>query len=136
MTPDDVREFIRSHHHAIVATRRRDGGVQMSPVAVVCDEDGTLAISSRETAAKTHNVRRDGRAAVCVFTDRFFGEWVQAEGPAVVESLPEAMDALVRYYRVGFGEHEDWDDYRAAMTRDKRVVLRITIDRVGPNVQG
>ena len=136
MTPDDARDFIRRNHHAVLATRRRDGGVQMSPVAAVCDEDGTIIISSRETAMKTHNLRREKRGWLCALNDRFFGEWVQVEGPVTVESLPEAMEALVRYYRLGFGEHPDWEDYRAAMTRDQRVVLRMTIDRAGPTVQG
>jgi PPOX class probable F420-dependent enzyme len=100
------------------------------------DEDGSLLISTRETAMKTANVRRNPRAAVCVFQDEFFGEWVQAEGSATVESLPEAMAGLVHYYRLVAGEHPDWDDYRAAMERDRRVLIRIRIDRVGPLRQG
>ena len=136
MTPDDAREFIRHNHRTVLATRRRDGGVQMSPVAAVCDEDGTVLISSRETAVKVFNLRREPRAWLCVMNDGFFGEWVSVEGPATIESLPEAMEALVRYYRLGFGDHPDWDDYRAAMVRDQRVVIRVTIERAGPNVQG
>jgi PPOX class probable F420-dependent enzyme len=93
-------------------------------------------ISSREPAMKTHNIRRHGRAWVCVFPDRFLGEWVQAEGAASVESLPDAMEALVRYYKLVAGEHPDWDDYRRAMVREKRVLIRIQIDRVGPIHQG
>jgi PPOX class probable F420-dependent enzyme len=136
VTPDEARDFIRRNHRAILATRRNDGGVQMSPVVAVCDEDGTIVVSSRETAMKTHNLRREKRGWLCVLNDGFFGNWVEVEGPVAVESLPEAMEALVRYYRLGFGEHSDWDDYRAAMTRDRRVVLRMTIDRAGPTVQG
>ena len=136
MTPDDAREFIRHNHHTVLATRRRDGGVQMSPVAAVCDEDGTVVISSRETAVKVLNLGREPRAWLCVMNDRFFGEWVSVEGPVMIESLPEALETLVRYYRLGFGEHPDWDDYRAAMVREKRVVIRVTIERAGPNVQG
>jgi hypothetical protein len=68
--------------------------------------------------------------------DEFFGQWVQAEGEARVESLPAAMDALVRYYRLVAGEHPDWDDYRQAMQRERRVLVRIRIDRVGPTRQG
>ena len=132
MTADEVRDFTRTHHRGVLATSRRDGGTQMSPVLVGVDDDGTLMISTREGAMKTVNVRRLGRAAVCVFEDDFFGQWVQAEGAATVESVPEAMEALVRYYRLIAGEHPDWDDYRAAMVRDKRVLIRIRIDRVGP----
>jgi len=136
MTVDEVREYIRQNHHAVLATMRRDGGVQMSPVGVAVDEDGTLVISSRETAMKTLNLRRDPRGYVCVFQDRFYGPWVQAEGRVTIESLPEAMESLVRYYRLIAGEHPDWDDYRAAMERERRVLLRLHVERVGPTRQG
>jgi PPOX class probable F420-dependent enzyme len=132
LTTDEVRDFIRTHHRGVLATTRRDGAPQMSPVLVGVDDDGSLMISTRETAMKTANVRRLGRAAVCVFQDEFFGQWVQAEGAATVESMPGALDALVRYYRLLAGEHPDWPEYRAAMARDKRVLIRIRIDRVGP----
>ena len=136
MTVDEVREYIRQNHHAVLATMRRDGGVQMSPVGVAVDEDGTLVISSRETAMKTLNLRRDPRGYVCVFQDRFYGPWVQAEGRVTIESLPEAMESLVRYYRLIAGEHPDWADYRAAMERERRVLLRLHVERVGPTRQG
>src|SRR5438067_624030 len=131
MTVDEVREYIRQNHHAVLATMRRDGGVQMSPVGVAVDEDGTLVISSRETAMKTLNLRRDPRGYLCVFQDRFYGPWVQAEGRVAIESLPEAMESLVRYYRLIAGEHPDWSDYRAAMERERRVLLRLHVERVG-----
>jgi len=133
VTADEVREFMRVHHNAVLATTRRDGQPQMSPVLVGIDEDGAMIISTSERAVKTTNIRRTGRASVCAFVDGFVGEWVQAEGSATVESLPEAMEALVRYYRLLAGEHPDWQDYRAAMQRDQRVLLRIQIERAGPN---
>jgi PPOX class probable F420-dependent enzyme len=137
MTPEQAVEIIRKQHRAVLATTRADGGVQMSPVAVVADDDGTLMVSSRETAMKVKNLRKRPRAAVCVFPDSFFGgTWVQAEGDARIESMPEALDALVRYYRHGFGEHSDWDDYKAAMAREQRVVIRIPVDRAGPSAAG
>jgi PPOX class probable F420-dependent enzyme len=136
LSADDVRTFIRSHHRGVLATMRRDGRPQMSPVLVAVDEDGSLTISTRETALKTTNVRRQGWAGVCMFEDGFFGQWVQAEGPARVESLPAAMDGLVHYYRLVAGEHPNWDQYRQAMARERRVLLRIQIDRVGPNRSG
>ena len=108
----------------------------MSPITVGVDDDGSLLISTRETAMKTMNVRRTGRASVCAFEDAFFGQWVQAEGAASIESLPGVMDGLIHYYRLVSGEHPDWDDYRRAMVRDRRVLLRIRVDRVGPNHAG
>ena len=136
LTPDEVRAFVRANHRGVLATLRRDGAPQLSPVLIGVDDDGSLLISTRETAMKTANVRRPPRAWVCVMRDEFFGPWVQAEGEASVESLPAAMDALVRYYRLVAGEHPDWDDYRRAMQRERRVLVRIRIDRVGPTRQG
>ena len=136
ITVDEVRAFIRAHHRGVLATVRRDGKPQLSPVLVGVDEDGTLMISTRERALKTANVRRSAWASVCVFEDAFYGQWVQVEGPGMVESLPEAMQALVRYYRLVAGEHPNWDEYRDAMQREQRVLLRIHIERVGPNRSG
>jgi PPOX class probable F420-dependent enzyme len=136
LSADDARAFVRVHHRGVLATLRRDGRPQLSPVLVGVDDDGSLIISTREPARKTLNVRRTGWDSVCVFEDAFFGQWLQAEGPASVESLPAAMDGLVRYYRLVAGEHPDWDDYRAAMQREQRVLLRIRIERVGPTRGG
>jgi PPOX class probable F420-dependent enzyme len=133
MTPEEVRDFMRTNHRAVLATLRRDGRPQLSPILVGIDDDGAMIVSTSEAAIKTHNIRRTGWASVCAFEDAFIGRWVQAEGSATVESLPEAMEALVRYYRLLAGEHPDWDDYRAAMLRDRRVLLRVQIERVGPS---
>ncbi|HET7244911.1 MAG TPA: PPOX class F420-dependent oxidoreductase [Streptosporangiaceae bacterium] len=129
-------DFLRAHHRAVLATSRSDGMPQLSPVTCTVDDDGRVLISTRETAVKTKNLRRRPQASLCVFTDTFFGEWVQVEGNAEVISLPDAMDLLVEYYRRVSGEHPDWEDYRAAMIRDQRVIVRITITRAGPDVSG
>jgi PPOX class probable F420-dependent enzyme len=136
MDPGQAADFLRAHHRAVLATSRADGRPQLSPVLCVADDEGRVLISTRETAVKTRNLRRDPRASLCVFTDSFFGEWVQAEGDAEVISLPDAMDLLVDYYRRVAGEHSDWADYRAAMVRDRRVIVRITLTRAGPDVSG
>lgn len=136
MDVDEARDFARRHHRAVLATRTPNDGVQQTPVLVAVDADGRFVVSSRETAYKTRNLRRDPRAQLCVLTDRFFGEWVGVEGEAEVVSLPDAMDGLVDYYRSTAGEHDDWDEYRAAMERDRRVLIRISAARVGPDRQG
>jgi len=129
-------DFLRAHHRAVLATSRSDGMPQLSPVTCTVDDEGRVLISTRETAVKTKNLRRRPYASLCVFTDTFFGEWVQVEGNVELISLPDAMDLLVEYYRRVSGEHPDWDDYRAAMIRDRRVIVRITITRAGPDVGG
>ena len=136
MDPQRVREFVRAHHRAVLATTRSDGRPQLSPVTVGVDAEGRILVSTRETAIKAKNLARDPRASLCVLNDGFFGEWVQAEGTAEIVHLPEAMDLLVDYYRGISGEHPDWDDYRAAMRRERRVMVRITITRAGPDASG
>lgn len=128
--------FLSTHPRAILATMRSDGRPQLSPVVVAVDDDGRVLISTRETAIKAKNLARDPRASVCVINDGFFGEWIQAEGNAELIHLPEAMPILEAYYRQISGEHPDWDDYREAMRRDKRLIIRIAIDRAGPDVSG
>ncbi|HWC35828.1 MAG TPA: PPOX class F420-dependent oxidoreductase [Mycobacteriales bacterium] len=129
-------EFIRSNHRAVLATLRRDGSPQLTPVTVGVDAEGDVVISSRETAAKVMNLRRDPRAWLTVMNDGFFGEFVQVEGPVTIVGLPDAMDGLIEYYRSISGEHPDWDDYRAAMTRDQRVLIKMDVTRAGPNYAG
>ncbi len=136
MDADAAREFIRRHHHAVMATTRADGEPQLSPVAAGVDARGAIVVSTRETAAKTKNLRRRPRAWLAVLSDGFFGEWVQVEGPVEIVTLPEAMEGLMAYYRDLSGEHPDWDEYRAAMESERRVLLRLTVERAGPNVSG
>lgn len=128
--------FLREHHRAVLATTRADGATQMSPVTAAVDADGLVVVSTRETARKVAHLRRRPRAALMAFTDAFYGPWVQVEGPVEIVALPEAMDGLVDYYRRVSGEHPDWDDYRAAMVRDRRVLLRLTVERAGPTIAG
>ena len=136
MDADEAREFLRRHHRAVLTTFRGDGMPQLSPVSATVDAAGRVVISTRETAVKARNLRRDPRISLCAFTDGFFGPWVQVEGRAEIVSLPDAMEPLVDYYRSVAGEHPDWDDYRAAMQREQRVVVRFDIERAGPNVAG
>lgn len=131
-----AQQFLCEHACAVLATRRRDGGIQMSPITVGLDAAGRVIISSRETAYKVKNLRRDPWASLCVFVDEFTGPWVQVEGPVEVVALPQAMELLIDYYRRVAGEHPDWDDYRRAMQRDRRVLIRLTIERAGPDRKG
>ena len=136
MDLDRARDFIRENHHAVLATRKRDGSVQLSPVLVNVDGEGRAIISSRETAYKVKNLKREPHGQLCVLNDGFFGEWVFAEGSAEVLSLPEAMDPLIDYYERFPDENPDWDDYRERMRREKRVLIRIELERAGPNRWG
>ena len=135
METHEALAFIAQHHRAVLATTRRDGSPQLSLVAAGVDGD-TVVVSTRETAMKTKNLQSRPQVSLLAFTDAFYGDWVQVDGTVEVVTLPEAMDGLVAYYRQISGEHPDWDEYRAAMERDRRVLLRITIDRAGPDTSG
>jgi hypothetical protein len=81
VTPDQAREFVANNHRAVMITRRSAGGLQTSPVLVGIDSDGSVVISSRETAYKVRNLRRHPTATLCVFTDTFFGPGFRSTAP-------------------------------------------------------
>ncbi len=133
---DELLDFVRPRHHGILVTTRRDGRPQVSPVTMGVDTEGRVAISSYPERAKSKNAARNEQASVCVLSDEFNGEWVQLDGHIELVRQPEAIEALVEYYRSISGEHPDWDEYRQAMARQGKVLLRLTIDRWGPISRG
>jgi PPOX class probable F420-dependent enzyme len=135
MDLDEARAFLVEHHRAILATARADGRPQMSPISVALDSEGRPSISTRETAFKLRNIRRNPLVSLCVFSDGL-GSWIQIDGKAEVVPLPEAMDLLITQYRKVAGEHPDWDDFRRAMEEQRRVIVRIDMERAGPDRQG
>ena len=136
MAHEDALDFIRRHHRGVLATYRKDGQVQMSPVLAAVDAESRVVVSTRDGAMKTINLRRNPRASMCALSDRFFGSWYSIEGNVEIVTLPEALEPLVDYYRQVSGEHPDWQEYREAMVREGRVLLRITVDRSGPTQHG
>ncbi|MCK2240212.1 MULTISPECIES: PPOX class F420-dependent oxidoreductase [unclassified Crossiella] len=132
----EARRIVREQPRAVLATTRTDGSPQMSPVLAGVAEDGAILISSRATAFKVKNLRRDPRIWLCVLPDAFFGRWIQIEGTATVVDLPEAMPGLEDYYRRVTGEHPDWAEYRATMESERRVLIRVELTRAGPDRSG
>ncbi len=119
----------------VLATIKSDGRPQLSPVTSVYDEkNGVIYVSMTEGRAKTANLRRDPRAALEV-TSADGWAWATAEGTATLTGPgtdphgPE-VDALVHYYRIGAGEHPDWDEYRSVMVAERRVLMTMTVERV------
>jgi len=134
---DHAKQFLTKNHWGILATRRKNGQLQMSPVTVGLDSDGRAVISSRETAYKVNNLRRDPRATLCAITSSFHGEgWVQINGQAKIISMPDALDTLMNLHRQAYGEHKSWPEFQDRMVREKRVIIRIDIESVGPKVRG
>lgn len=132
-----ARSFLSKHHRGVLVTRKRDGGLQMSLVSPGVDTEGRVIITTRETAYKTRNLRRDPRVSLCVFTDAFHGsKWIQINGRAEIVSLPEAMEPLIDWHRRVKGEHPNWAEYRQTMEKERRVLLRISIESAGPDRRG
>jgi PPOX class probable F420-dependent enzyme len=128
--------FLAPRHRAILITTRADGRPQSSPVSCGVDAEGRIVISSYPERAKVTNLRRDPRVSVCVLSDDWNGPWVQVDGTAEVLDLPDALEPLVDYYRSISGEHPDWDEYREAMRRQGKSLIRVTITGWGPLATG
>ncbi len=131
-----LTEFLATRHRAVLVTTRRDGSPQLSPVTCGVDAEGRLVISTYPARAKVANIRREPAVSACVLSDEWDDPWVQLDGRAEVLDLPEALDGLVDYFRCISGEHPDWDEYREAMTRQGKCLIRVTIDRWGPLATG
>jgi PPOX class probable F420-dependent enzyme len=131
-------EFVRPRHQMTLMTLRRDGRPQVSPVTGGVDAEGRLVISTYPERAKAANLRRDARATVLVHSDEWNGPYVQVDGVADVLDMPspEAEDALVEYFRCISGEHPDWEEYRQAMRRQGKSLIRITPESWGPVAAG
>ena len=133
---EQLLEFVRPRHHAILMTTRKDGRPQSSPNTCGVDAEGRIVISTYPERAKVANIRRDPRVTLCVLSDEFGGPWVQVDGVAEVLDLPEALEPLVEYFRSISGEHPDWDEYRQAMREQGKSLIRVTIDSWGPIATG
>jgi PPOX class probable F420-dependent enzyme len=133
---DGLLAFVRPRHRMVLVTRRRDGSPQLSPVTGGVDGGGRMVISTYPDRAKANNLRRDGAASVMVQSDEWNGPWVQVDGTAEVIDLPDSVEPLVDYYRSIAGEHDDWDEYREAMVRQGKSLIRITPERWGPIATG
>lgn len=136
----DLDDFVRPRHHGVLLTSRRDGWPQSSLVSMgltePAGEPSSIVVSSYPERAKVHNLRRNPQASMVVQSDEWNGEWVQVDGTAEVIDLPEALEGLCDYFRVISGEHPDWDEYRDAMSKQGKCLIRLTIERWGPIAKG
>lgn len=133
---DGLLAFLRPRHQALLMTRRADGEPQISPVSCGVDAAGAIVVSTYPQRAKTTNARRDERVTVVVLSDDFDGPWVQVDGTAEVLDLPDSVEPLVEYFRSISGEHPDWGEYREAMVRQGKSLIRVTPVRWGPVATG
>jgi PPOX class probable F420-dependent enzyme len=133
---DELGRFLRERHRALLVTARADGGPQVSPVTCGLDPEGRVVVSTYPQRAKARNARREPRVTLCVLSEEWDGPYVQVDGHAEVLDLPEALEPLVEYFRAISGEHPDWDEYREAMRRQGKCLVRVTLDRWGPIATG
>jgi PPOX class probable F420-dependent enzyme len=125
---DRARQFLKVRHDGILATIKRDGRPQLSNILYFLDEDGRIKISVTQTRAKTLNLRRDPRASLHVQgRDRY--EYLVAEGAAQLIEGDGLVEALRHYYRKVRGEHPDWAEYDAAMLKEQRLLLSVSVER-------
>jgi PPOX class probable F420-dependent enzyme len=125
----DAMEFVRSHRRGVLVTQKRDGRPQLSNIAYWVGDDGVIRISITTDRAKYRNLQRTPLASLHVTRDDFYAYAVieaDVELSDVAAAPDDATaDELVEYYRAVAGEHDDWDEYRAAMVRDRRLVVRL-----------
>ncbi|MFE1957548.1 PPOX class F420-dependent oxidoreductase [Streptomyces sp. NPDC059479] len=133
---DELLEFVRPRHRAILLTTRSDGRPQGSPLTCGVDDSGRIVISTYPERAKTRNAKRDERVSLIILSDEWDGPWVQIDGTAEVIDSPESVEPLVEYYRNIAGEHPDWDEYRQAMVKQGKSIIRVTPERWGPLATG
>jgi PPOX class probable F420-dependent enzyme len=124
-----VKQFAPETTRSVLVTRRKDGGLQSSPMAVVADDDGNILTATRARNAKTYNLVRDPRATLCLFTERWPGPWMHVEGEAEIERLPEAMPLLADYYSRR-GQDTTTEAFRERMVSENRVLIRVRPQRV------
>ncbi|MCL2534123.1 MAG: PPOX class F420-dependent oxidoreductase [Nocardiaceae bacterium] len=136
VTREELLDFIRPRHRSVLITHKRSGGLQISPVTSGLDAEGRIVVSTYPQRAKAVNLRRDPQVSVCVLSDEFNGAYVQVDGTAEVIDMPDALEPLVEYFRCISGEHPDWDEYREAMRKQDKSLVRITIESWGPIATG
>ncbi|MFJ9148809.1 PPOX class F420-dependent oxidoreductase [Streptomyces sp. NPDC102270] len=133
---EQLLDFVRPRHRAILLTRRADGSPQASPLTCGVDDSGRIVVSTYPERAKTRNAKRDSQVSVIVLSDDWNGPWVQVDGTAEVIDAPDSVEPLVEYYRNISGEHPDWDEYRSAMVKQGKSIIRVTPVRWGPVATG
>ncbi|GAA2641840.1 TIGR03618 family F420-dependent PPOX class oxidoreductase [Nonomuraea recticatena] len=132
----ELLEFLRPRHRGLLSTTRATGRPQLSPVTCGLDDEGRIVVATYPSRAKSRNARRDERVSICVMSEEWNGPYVQVDGRAEVLDMPEALEPLVEYYRCVAGEHPDWEEYREAMRRQGKSLIRIHIDAWGPIATG
>ncbi len=137
MEISDAQKFLKDNHHGVLVARKKDGSLQMTLVSPVIDAGGRVIITSRDSTYKVKNIKRDSQISLLVYGDKFNGSnYIQIDGKAEVIEHPQAMDIVLDWHRQIRGVPENWDDIRKKTIDEGRIVIRVTIERIGPQNKG
>jgi PPOX class probable F420-dependent enzyme len=129
----EAQEFLKHNHHGVLVARKRDGSLQMTLVSPVIGADGKVTITARESTYKVKNIKRNPQISLLVYGEKFNGSnYIQIDGKAEVVPHPEAMEIVLDWHRQIRGEPASWDDIRKKTLAERRIAIRVTIEKVGP----
>jgi PPOX class probable F420-dependent enzyme len=132
---DGLKDLIANGHKGVLVTLKSDRRPQLSNVSHTFDPStGLIRVSVTADRAKTRNLLRDPRASYHVTSDDFW-HWAVADGtaeltPVAADPHDDTVEELIEVYRAIGGEHPDWDEYRAAMVRDRRLVVKLAVEHL------
>jgi PPOX class probable F420-dependent enzyme len=126
---ETVKQFASQTRRAVLVTHRKDGGLQSSPMTVIADDDGNVLTATQAKNAKAHNLARDPRVTLCLFTEQWPGPWMHVDGEVEIERLPEAMPLLAEYY-ARRGQDTTTEEFRQRMNNENRILIRVKPLRV------
>jgi PPOX class probable F420-dependent enzyme len=133
MDISEAKSFLKTAHHGCLVTRKKDGSLQMTLVSPVLGADGNVIITARDTTYKVRNIKRNPQVSLLVYGDKFHGSnYIQIDGSAEVIPHPAAMDIVLDWHRKIRGEPESWDEIRQKTLAEGRIVIRLNIEKVGP----
>ncbi|NKB19289.1 MAG: TIGR03618 family F420-dependent PPOX class oxidoreductase [Alphaproteobacteria bacterium] len=133
MEISEVQKFLESNHRGVLVAYKRDGSPQMTLVTPAVDAEGHVVISARGNTFKVKNIRRNPNVSMLVMGEEFYkSAYYQLDGKAEIIGLPESEELLMTAYRRRLGDSLDETQTRQKILDEDRVIIRITIDRVGP----
>jgi PPOX class probable F420-dependent enzyme len=129
----EAQEFLKHNHHGVLVARKRDGSLQMTLVSPVIGTEGKVIITARDTTYKVKNIKRNPQVSLLVYGEKFNGSnYIQIDGKAEVIPHPQAMDIVLDWHRQIRGEPANWDDIRKKTLAERRIAIRVAIEKVGP----
>jgi PPOX class probable F420-dependent enzyme len=133
MEISEAKEFLKNNHHGCLVTRKKDGSLQMTLVSPVLGADGNVIITARENTYKVKNIKRNPQISLLVNGEKFHGSnYIQIDGKAEVIPHPAAMDIVLDWHRKIRGEPNNWDEIRQKTLAEGRIVIRVNVEKVGP----